>query len=255
MKTSINHLLIVILCLLSDRSFAWGFGGHKITGAIASQNISTKVKDSLAVYLGGSTLEDAAAWMEQVRTDRAYDYLRPFHYINIEKGQEYKPGNQDNIITELNKVIGELKERNKYSKEQIALDLKILCHLIGDLHQPLKVGYPVDRGGNNVGVTFLNTRSNLHKVWDNDIIEQYSISSADCLAAISGFSSDSLNKIKHVDTIAWLNETRNNLPQVYDFNNPEIDKAYCKKNKALIEKQLGLSGVRLAQILSDLFLS
>jgi len=40
---------------------------------------------------------------------------------------------------------------------------------------------------------------------------------------------------------------------LYDFKNPEIDAAYCRKNRPLIEKELALAGLRLAALLNGLF--
>ena len=51
------------------------------------------------------------------------------------------------------------------------MDLLELFHLIGDLHQPLHVGFGEDKGGNTFEVQFNDKGSNLHKVWDSEIIE------------------------------------------------------------------------------------
>src|SRR5580698_3835498 len=132
--------LFSIFLFTCSTCFAWGSYGHRIVGTVALHYLTPNIKDSIQVYLGKSPLEDATTWMDEVVSDPAYADLKTLHYINIERGQKYDSLSQGNIISELNKVIGELKERNKYSKEHIAMDLKILCHLMGDLHQPLHVG-------------------------------------------------------------------------------------------------------------------
>ena len=48
--------------------------------------------------------------------------------------------------------------------------LKYVVHFIGDVHQPLHAANNNDRGGNDVAVTFLGQRTNLHAVWDGGII-------------------------------------------------------------------------------------
>ncbi|HLP52312.1 MAG TPA: S1/P1 nuclease [Chitinophagales bacterium] len=253
MKHLQNLLLTLTFMALHNFGFAWGFAGHKISGAIAAKYITPAAKDSLAVYLGGVSMSETAAWMETVRADKTYDYLKPFHYVNVEKGKEYDTSSHGNIISELNIVMDELRNRAKYSKEHTATNLRILFDLVGDLHQPLNVGYPADRGGNNVAVTFLNRPSNLHRVWHYDIIEQYGISYESSLGKITGMPQKKLEALKPIDFIAWMNESRELLPQVYDFSNPKIDAAYCNKNKPVIEKQLAISGYRLAEILNEVF--
>jgi len=152
---------------------AWGVVGHKLTAKIAYTQLSPAVKDSLKVYLDQTTIEEASVWMDEIRSDASNDSLKPFHYINMEKGEAYNPDSTNNIIGELNRVIRELKERNKYTKEHITVDLKILIHLVGDLHQPMHNGYGSDRGGNSVAVFFAAGGANLHRVWDTDILEGY----------------------------------------------------------------------------------
>ena len=41
-------------------------------------------------------------------------------------------------------------QKGGLSLDQEAINLKVLVHLIGDLHQPLHVGNGTDRGGNDV---------------------------------------------------------------------------------------------------------
>ena len=247
------YLLLILFSSFFLEGFCWEQEGHRITGNIAQKYVTQRTLDSLQAYLGATSLADAAAWMEDIRADTSYNYLRPFHYINIEKGESYNPASQGNIIRELNKVIAELKNRGNYPKAQIALDLKILCNLVGDLHNPLHVGYQVDRGGNSVFVSFLGRQSNLHRVWSADIIKQYSMAAMDCQFVLDGKSDDELKKLAKTDIIGWLNESRASLPVVYDFKNPEIDAAYCRKNRPLIEKELALAGLRLAALLNGLF--
>ena len=72
----------------------------------------------------------------------------------------YKIDNEDNIVNELNKVIGELGKAETLTDANIQTDLLILLHLIGDLHQPLHDGYGIDKGGNTVQVSFMGKGSN-----------------------------------------------------------------------------------------------
>ncbi|WOK93479.1 endonuclease 2 [Canna indica] len=49
--------------------------------------------------------------------------------------------------------------------------LMFLAHFIGDIHQPLHAGFEEDRGGNSILVNWYQTRTNLHHIWDSDILE------------------------------------------------------------------------------------
>jgi hypothetical protein len=47
-----------------------------------------------------------------------------------------------------------------------------LSCLVEDIHHPCHVGDNRDRGGNDTQVRFFDRGSNMHRVWDSDIIER-----------------------------------------------------------------------------------
>ncbi len=250
----IRHLFLVVLVVyLPMHSSAWGAVGHKLVAKIAFSQLSKAAKDSLAFYLEEITIEEASVWMDEIKSDPANDSLRPLHYININKGDSYNPDSTHNIIGELNTVIAELAHRNDFTKERIAFDLKVLIHLMGDLHQPLHIGYSTDRGGNDVKVFFSASTSNLHRVWDSNIVEEYVMFESKEWANTAKYSKEELAKIKHLDIIGWMNESRSKLDGAYDFKGQNISRQYIKSNEPIVEKQLLFGGLRLAKLLREIF--
>ncbi|RDX97378.1 Endonuclease 4, partial [Mucuna pruriens] len=49
--------------------------------------------------------------------------------------------------------------------------LMFLSHFVGDVHQPLHVGFTGDLGGNSITVRWYRRKTNLHHVWDDMIIQ------------------------------------------------------------------------------------
>jgi hypothetical protein len=235
--------------MISSASYGWGWEGHKMTAAIAYEHLSKNTKDSLKAYLGDMTIEQASTWMDDIKKDTTLDYLKPLHYINIEPGQAYDPQSQGNIISELNKVIAALKDRNHHSKQETAMDIKILIHLVGDLHQPLHVGYGADRGGNNIKLTVLGDSSNLHRVWDSEIIKRKHIYAADLEKELA---KGNIGETDKIDIIQWMNESRSELKAVYNYHG-NINQQYLDANEELVEKLLIRSGLRIASLLNSLF--
>src|SRR4051812_42386901 len=95
--------LIVFLVLLTPlQCFAWGSAGHRIVAQIAMNYLTQGVKEKLMDELGSTSPEDAATWMDDMRVGAEYDYMKPWHSITIPKGQQYHPGQGDNLITALN---------------------------------------------------------------------------------------------------------------------------------------------------------
>ncbi|MFM2224717.1 MAG: hypothetical protein RJA07_919 [Bacteroidota bacterium] len=245
-------LVLIFFVVGIAPTYAWGTKGHHIVAVIAKQYLEKGVQDSVQKYLGDIPFEDAATWMDDMRKDKTYDYMKPWHYVNIEKDKTYVKNTEANIINELSKVMDELHNKSKHSKSEISMDLKILFHLIGDIHMPLHVGYASDKGGNNIAILFLDKPSNLHRVWDTEIIETKNITAENCLKIPNSLSTQTITKLQRGDVEKWMHESRTLLETVYAFNE-NITQDYIDKNAPIVEKQLLLAGVRLAKILNQTF--
>src|SRR5690606_36603072 len=62
--------------------------------------------------------------------------------------------------------------------------LKFLIHFVGDAHQPKHAGYGHDRGGNKLQVHVHGKGSNLHALWDGDLLASAGLDEADYAAKI-----------------------------------------------------------------------
>lgn len=254
MKKTLSFLFaIVFASVLPSLSFAWGKKGHEIVAGIASALLDSNTKQTVQKYLDTITFEHASVWMDEVRSDHKYDYMKPWHYVNIEKGKEYVETKDDNIINALNKAIGELEHRSDLTDSAVKRNLLIIFHLVGDLHMPLHAGYGADKGGNTIKVKYLDHDGNLHWIWDTEIIETEHITTEDCMTIVKHYKKKKLAKIGNIDVESWMYGSRSYLDNVYDFNNNVIDQAYADKNKEIIENQLATAGIRLAAVLEKMF--
>ena len=68
--------LLLLFLTLRFSSFAWGPLGHNIIAEIAMDNLDKSVKDSVQKYLGDMTIEQASTWMDDMRKDHSYDYMK-----------------------------------------------------------------------------------------------------------------------------------------------------------------------------------
>ncbi len=248
---NLRYFLLPLLCLyLPLNTFAWGAEGHKMIASIAYQFLDKSVKDSVDKYLDGVSIQEASVWMDVIRSDHSFDYMKPMHYVNVEKGEEYKQVTGDNIINELTDVVERLHDNKSRTKWGVKGDLEILIHLVGDMHQPLHVGYGKDKGGNTVQVTFFDRGTNLHKLWDSELIERGRITKEDCLKLMSKYSK---SEVEENDLLKWMQQSRANLPAVYAFSDNKLGQDYLDKNIPIVEKQILFGGLRLAHLLNTIF--
>lgn len=251
-----KHLLIAAVAFASvapSQVFAWGKTGHEIVAEIAMKLLDNSTRKKVEHYLGGYSPEAASVWMDDVRKDHSFDYMKPWHYINAEKGATYTPTKEDNAVNILNKTIAQLRDHSQSDDQEIQRQLLILFHLTGDLHMPLHAGYGSDKGGNSVQVTYLDHKGNLHWVWDNEIIETEHIDLAQCMELYKSWTRDEIKQYSQVNVEQWMQQSRDLLPVVYDFKDNTIDKAYADKNAPIIRKQLTIAGLRLAEVLKETF--
>lgn len=244
--------ILFCLILFFSKSVAWGPEGHAIVGKIALQLVKPDVRQNVLKVLDNMSIDTAANWMDIMKSNSDYDFMRTWHYVDFPKGQPYKDNSHDNLLNRLTWTFNELKNKKVYSDEQIKFDLLVMFHLMGDLHMPLHAGYDEDLGGNRVMVQYDTMKThNLHRFWDEDIIRLTNIRLQDCMALLKEGDIDK----QKIDFLSWMKESRALLDEVYKFPDFTITEAYLKKNKEVVKKQLLNAGMRLAKILNTLFAS
>ena len=247
-------VLSVAALLIINSASGWGRTGHSIVAQIAMHFLSDPARQKVRFYLGAMSIEDAANWMDSIRSDPDYDFMKPWHYLDFDKGLFYsRPPTDDNILTRLSLTFNELRHYMLLCNEQIKNDLLFIFHLTGDLHQPLHTGYSEDKGGNTVAVDYLQDHTTLHKVWDEVLIDSNNITMDSCLLLLKDISPEQLQKIKEINFVSWYNESRSLLERVYDYPEFTLGQRYIDKNTVTIKERLLYAGIRLAAMLDALF--
>jgi hypothetical protein len=257
MKQSITKSLLFffvfsLLFIIPAKSFAWGSKGHQIVAEIAFKYLDDSTKQKVKHYLRKISIDDAGTWMDDMRSNNYYDYMKPWHYMDLPKDSAYKPLEEGNILTALNTAIIAMRHKEKLKDSQIKQFILMAFHLLGDLHQPLHTGYPEDKGGNLVEINGPSYDGNLHNFWDTEIIEQKKINIDSCTQYYNIYTAADIAKIQHIDLLKWMYESRGYLGEVYNFKDNKVDQKYIDQNAILIEKQLLIAGLRLASVLKEM---
>lgn len=255
-----KHLFLIVFLMshVSFSSFGWGQNGHRVVGQLAEWHLSKKAKKNIEALLKGETLPMVANWMDEIRSDDRYDYATTWHYLTVEDGKNYDPSIQEkdgDAYGQLLIIIEALKNEELSDKEEIEF-LKMLVHLVGDLHQPLHVGRGDDRGGNDIDVYYFNQRTNLHSVWDTKMIEGQNLSYTEMAQHLLNTRTDKQieKKLQAADPSDWLKEAQSIRPMVYDIpENNRLSYEYNYKYFDLVEDRLFAAGIRLAGILNFLY--
>ena len=255
-----KRILLFLLCMvISTAGFSWGQTGHRAIGKIASMHLKNRTKRQLAQIMGHESLAIASTWMDEVRSDSTYDYMTDWHWVTIPDGKQYdqteKNPNGD-IIEALERIIAELKaNKDTMPVEQQRVYVRIIAHLVGDIHQPLHVGTGLDRGGNDAKVTwFWNSPTNLHSVWDTRMIEEKNLSYTELAEAIDHTSNSDIEKWQAASVRDWAYESMSYRGQVYNIpEDGQLNYQYLYYNWDTVTHRLQQAGIRLAGILNQIY--
>jgi hypothetical protein len=251
-----KHILAFFLVIAFSLSASgWGATGHRATGWIANRYMTKKARKTVERILQGQSLAMASTWMDDVRSDSTFDYMTDWHWVTIPSGQTYdqtvKNPNGD-IIQTLERIIAELKTK-KLSDQEQAQRIKILVHLIGDIHQPLHVGGKPDKGGNDVKVTWFRTDSNLHRVWDSDMIDDTKLSYTELAQSLDKPTPAELKLWQKASVLDWAKESQTYEKEVYDLGNSRLGYHYSYLYFPIVRHRLLQAGIRLAGILNEIY--
>ena len=255
-----KRLLICVIAVCSTlTSFGWGQKGHDVVAYIAECNLTPEVYQKVVKALGGHSLVYYANWMDNASYSDLYRYTKTWHYANVDEGFTYETmakNEKGDVVTAIEGIIAELKS-GKLSSEQEAVRLRMLIHLVGDIHAPMHAGHLSDRGGNNVMVKFFDKETKLHSLWDTALVEAahkwgYTEWEQQLNRYCSAEEKAELAKGTPKD---WLNESHAIATEIYKVS-PEKSKLsydYITYYAPVIEKQLLAGGLRLAKILNELY--
>ena len=263
MKTNLLKKLLIGFAILYAplQSMAWGDKGHRITGQIASSYLSPKARAAVKAILGNETIAMASTWADFIKSDPAYNYLYNWHFIDFDKPYTYpelqsflKQDTSVDAYTKIQFMVGELKKKN-LAQDKKVLYLRMLIHVVEDIHQPMHTAHTDDKGGNDFKVNWFNEPSNMHSVWDSKLIEFQNLSYTEYANAIN-FTTPAQRAAWQKEPISkWLFDSKEIAEKIY-ASSKQDDKLNYKYNFQFIgtvNQQLLKAGVHLAGILNQIF--
>ncbi|MBQ0081332.1 MAG: S1/P1 nuclease [Alistipes sp.] len=253
----ISLLILSIATVFS--AFGWGAKGHDVVAAIAEKNVTPEVYKKVVAALDNHSFVYYANWMDNASHTPQYAYTKTWHYANVDEGNTYQTQDKNpngDVVKAINDIYAKLK-KGGLSKEDENISLRMLIHLVGDLHAPLHAGHLSDLGGNRVSVKFFNRPKKLHSIWDSDLVESaHKWSYSEWVHQLDDFAS-AQQKAEYVKGKVedWFTESCEIAKDIY-FNTPtdaNVSYDYIAHYAPTIETRLLKGGVRLAYILNNIY--
>jgi hypothetical protein len=258
-KSRVHFMAAVLLAGMfgTTASLAWGPEGHRAVGALALDHMNDNTRQLLHDIMGSEVRDELTQWCnwpDEYRPTEEGAWSAPYHYINMVPGESEYLRERDcpdgMCLTEaIAKYAAELGD-SSLSDERRRQAFGWVCHLLGDIHQPLHAGFGHDRGGNEFAIQFGGEESNLHEFWDHTLIE------------LRTDSWEELYRLVHEqpfvveggpwqasEAIDWTNRSHA-LAECRAYpENPEISEEFAQSTWSMILAQLARGGVNLTRVL------
>ncbi|XP_052202069.1 endonuclease 1 [Diospyros lotus] len=266
---------------------AWSKEGHIMTCQIAQELLEPEaahaVKMLLPDYVNGD-LSAVCVWPDQVRHWYRYRWTSPLHFIDTPDEAcnfKYKRDCHDphgvedmcvaGAIRNFTTQLSHYKEGTSDRRYNITEALLFLSHFVGDIHQPMHVAFTSDEGGNTIELRWFRHKSNLHHVWDREILltaakDYYGNDMSLLEESIEGNFTDG---IWHSDVASWkecndisacVNKWASesiNIACKWAYKDVEpgvtLGDDYFNSRLPIVMKRIAQGGVRLAMILNRVF--
>lgn len=247
----------LVMCFATS-AFGWGQKGHDIAAYIAEQHLSKKVAQKVTNVLEGHSLVYYANWMDNASHTKEYAYTSTWHYANVDEGYTYEtmPRNEKGDVVGAVKSIVKQLCSGELTAQQENEAVRMLIHLVGDMHCPMHAGRKSDVGGNRTKIKFFNRETSLHKVWDSQILESaHAWSYTEWQQQIDRLSQQEIDEICKGTVEDWFAETVAEAAKIYEETPAGKNLSYNEVAyyAPVIEKQLVKAGVRLAFLLEEIY--
>ena len=268
MRKTVITLLSIIMLMNATAAFAWGPMGHDVVAAIAEQHLTPKAKKNISKILDGKSIVYYSSWMDSIQNspywENGYNKTKTWHYANVDKGLTYQtmPKNPDgDVVTGLEFLTKELMENFDNLTDSTKADyVKMIVHMVGDLHCPMHAGRLSDRGGNGMKVRWFGQNTSLHSLWDSKIVESArKWNYSEWVEQLDRTDKKFKKSVMCGTYEEWFVDTVEGAASIYEYvenlgvENPNLSYKYVYEFSPLLEDRLLVGGYRLAYVLNMIF--
>jgi hypothetical protein len=266
MRNRATTLLTALAVFSTSTAFAWGPQGHRVIAKVAEERLTPASKAAIKELLfKGDTLADVASWADTDGHEAVPDSAS-WHFINVPiADKKFDPKlihRDDNVVVQIKHFRKVLADKSK-PKQDRQRALLFLIHFVSDIHQPLHVGDNKDRGGNLTQVQFFNEGTNLHRLWDSDLIHKIGgndrawtdridkeITAETAKEWSKGTVDDWADESLQIAKLAYLQGPTDTKPMA---SGATLGEPYLKRAEPLLKEQMARASVRLANELNAIF--
>ena len=270
MKRVILSLLVAIFTLgVSFETKAWGGLGHHVASYIADQNLTPTAKKEIRKYLP-HTLTYYASWMDGSRTTIPYEAHDWWHNVAVDKKNNIVELDGHSGFVQSTRIIKEMQDYKNLPDSIVALNVKLLVHMIVDMHCPSHNRYlqpPFDwqkpqfdpNFSQKLKFSYKGKRMGYHGFWDRSpALFHKGWNCEKFNQALNTLSPREIKKVCKGTLKDWIAQCVKDNRLSFSYIVPNEDLAKIPKEQhdemvALADQQLQRAGYRLAFVLNNIF--
>lgn len=265
-----HYLFLFIAFILPLPTLAWGPMGHRITAQVAYHYLTPQAHQAVDKQLGTHGMVYWSTWPDEIKSESSlYPTSYDWHFQdlngNLNNAQLIRTlthypdygGNLWKVLDLLSDSLQQQQDTYVILNETMSYHdaLVFFIHLRADALCPMHVAHEDDKGGNLVPVTWMDTKTNLHKVWDEQLIESRGYS-------YSEYARMLVDKYDKLTPLMLSQSREDDLIKLYSITQAIYD--YQEKGDTntyhyiwtwsdLCDWLLYTSGLRIAQYLNTLY--
>lgn len=247
-------LVLIFAVVINFQALGWGNTGHRAIAEIGWHQLDKQTKRKIQMLLGDNYLPLYANYADNVRSEKDNPLADLPHYVNMPLDVTYEASQKSedgDLVTVMTDMVNTLKSKSSTKDEKIVA-LKFIIHLVGDAHQPMHVGLVDDLGGNRIDVKWFGEETNLHRLWDSDLVDFTQLSYTE-LARFAGTpESSEIKSLSNTSIVDWINETHTYTKMIYDnLGDKDYGYDYSYMFNPVVFKQIQKAGYRLGNFLNE----
>lgn len=255
-------LILALLLSLSSAvdAPAWGGFGHRVVVMLAQRNLTANAKKNISKYFSYELYKDAS-WMDTYRDDPRFAYTGKYHTMAMDAQYRYEPAlrikNGGDCITGLEFVDYNLRnmEELHLSDSAIVFNVRILIHILGDMHCVCH-SYP-DAKSNGWDVVFNGTDYTYHSLFDKSPqLINSGLSESTVAKNLDNWSEGAKAECAKGSFEDWAQDACTRDSIIYEINPrnaSKLDPNTLKLATPAINEALRKAGYRLAYLLNSYF--
>ena len=257
-------LAAFLLTMVVGTASAFAPFGHQTIAALADKYLTDKAKGEVQTILNANVVK-YSVWLNSLRKKENMEHTKDWHFFVLDTNGKSTTTNENDGVVQLEKAIEVLRNRAEHSQESVAMALKTVIHLVGDIHCLSHIhidgveatkDFEFKNWNEGEGKESKMWNSKWYNVWERTYINRYTFFTPQYYANdIDIYARDKRAEYEKGTPRFWAENSGEDVVRALkDFNTGEpVPTNIIQRYEYNHTKCMAKAGYRLAALLNDIF--